>query len=324
MCTAISYKAKNHYFGRNLDLYYNYNEQVTVTPRSYTLNFRMVQPLERHYAFIGMATVEKDYPLYYEAMNEKGLAIAALNFPENAHYYEPEQGKINITPFELIPWVLGRFGTVDEVEREIINLNLVSINFSTSLPLSPLHWMISDKKRSLVLEPMKNGIKCFENPIGVLTNNPPFDIQMLFLQQYSGLSAKNPKKSFLNDIKLKPYSLGMGSIGLPGDMSSPSRFVRAAFIKENSVCDGDKADEIGQFFHILGSVEQPKGVTEVKEGLYEYTLYSSCLDTDAGVYYYTTYQNRSITAVDMKKENLKGSKLVVYDLVKNENVTFKN
>lgn len=324
MCTAISFKAKNHYFGRNLDLYYNYNEQITITPRKYPFNFRMTDSLKYHYAIIGMATVEDGYPLYYDAMNEMGLAVAGLNFSENAVYFEPQSGKTNIAPFELIPWLLGNFKSVDEVEQATKGLNIVNRNFSKDFPNSPLHWMVSDKKSSLVLEPMAEGLKIHKNPLGVLTNNPPFDIQILLLQQYSNLSTKNPEKTFSNKVKSTPFSLGMGGIGLPGDASSTSRFVRVAFIKENSVCDCDEVAEIGQFFHILTSVEQQKGVTEVKENIFEYTLYSSCLDTEKGVYYYTTYQNRSITAVDMNKETLNSNSLVTYDLIKKENISFQN
>lgn len=324
MCTAISFKAESHYFGRNLDLYYNYNEQITITPRNFPLAFRMTEDLKNHYAIIGMATVEDGYPLYYDAVNETGLAAAGLNFPENAVYFESQAGKINVAPFELIPWLLGNFKSVDEVERAAKNLNITSLNFNNDFPNSPLHWMVSDKNRSLVLEPMADGLKIHKNPLGVLTNNPPFEVQMLLLQQYSRLSNKNPQKTFSDNIKAKPFSLGMGGIGLPGDMSSPSRFVRAAFVKENSVLSGDEADEIGQFFHILSSVEQPNGVTEVKENIFEYTLYSSCLNTQKGIYYYTTYHNRSVTAVDMNKEDLNANSLVTYDLIKKENITFQN
>ena len=158
----------------------------------------------------------------------------------------------------------------------------------------------------------------------MLTNNPPFEVQTTLLQNYWYLSAKNPEKIFLKNLKSKPYSLGMGGIGLPGDASSPSRFVRAAFVLENSVCDGEEIAEVGQFFHILSSVEQQKGITEVKKNLFEYTLYSSCINTQKGVYYYVTYENRSITAVDMCKEDLNSSELITYGLIKKENITFQN
>ena len=324
MCTAISFKANNHYFGRNLDLYYNYREQITVTPRNFPIKFSMLGELKNHYAIIGMATVEEVFPLYYDAMNEKGLAAAALNFPGNAHYFNPQKGRVNLAPFEVILWVLSNFSTVDEVENAAKNLNIVNIDFSPDLPNTPLHWMISDKNRSLVLEQVGDGLKIHNNPIGVLTNNPPFEVQTTLLQNYWYLSAKNPEKIFLKNLKSKPYSLGMGGIGLPGDASSPSRFVRAAFVLENSVCDGEEIAEVGQFFHILSSVEQQKGVTEVKKNLFEYTLYSSCLNTGKGIYYYTTYQNRSITGVDMKREDLNSNSLICYDLIKNEKIFFQN
>lgn len=316
MCTAISFKVKDNYFGRNLDLYYNYNEQVTVTPRNFPFRFRMAKSLETHYAIIGMATVMEGFPLYYDATNEKGLSIAALNFPQNAVYYPPVKDRINISPFELIPFLLGSFKNVDEVEKALPNINLADIAFSGSLPLSPLHWLVSDKERSLVLEPRKDGLKVFENPVGVLTNNPPFEMQMMYLQNFSNLTVSNPQQSFSPVIKSKPYSLGLGGVGLPGDMSSPSRFVRAAFVKLNSVCDEDEASAVEQFFHILGSVEQPKGVTKTESGEYEYTLYSSCVNTDKGIYYYTTYNNRSITAVNMHSQNLNAKSLIAFNLKK--------
>ena len=324
MCTAISFKAKDHYFGRNLDLYYNYNEKVTITPKNFPFEFKLAGKKRSHFAFIGMATVEENYPLYYDAVNEKGLAGAALNFPDNAFYGDEEVGKINLSPFELIPYLLSNFKSVDDALPAIKNINLVNLKFSDKLPVSPLHFIISDKNRSLVVEPMREGIKIFDNKIGILTNNPPFDIQMLLLQNFSSLSVKNPKSAFSPAIKHEPYSLGMGAMGLPGDLSSPSRFVRAAFSKLNSVCNGDEESAVGQFFHILGSVEQIKGATEVKDKLFEYTLYSSCMNTLKGIYYYTTYDNRSITAVDMRKENLDSDELITFDLLRSEKITFQN
>lgn len=324
MCTAISFKMQDHYFGRNLDLYYNYNEQVVITPRKFPLRFKMAGDNYNHFAYIGMATVEQGYPLYYDGANEKGLSVATLNFPKNAFYGEERVGKINIAPFEFIPFLLSYFGSVEEALPTLKNTNFVNLKFSSSLPVTPLHFMISDKKRSVVVEPMKDGVKIYDNEIGVLTNNPPFDVQMLLIQNYSSLSAENPKSSFSGLIKTEPYSLGMGGMGLPGDLSSPSRFVRAAFSKLNSVCGEDEASAVGQFFHILGSVEQIKGLNKVEKNSYEYTIYSSCINTDKGIYYYTTYGNRSITSVNMQKENLKSANLIAYDLLKEEKITNQN
>lgn len=322
MCTAITLKTADFYFGRNLDLEYHYNEAVTVTPRNYSFNFRNGKTLENHFAIIGMATVSDGYPLYYEATNEKGLSLAGLNFPDNAVYYPESDSKENIAPFELIPYILGLCSTVDEALAKIENMNFWNIPFSESFSLSPLHWILADKNRCVTLEPMKDGLKIYDNTVGVLTNNPPFDYHMYNLTNYINLTTEQPKDRF--GANLKPYSLGMGAIGLPGDLSSSSRFVRAAFTKINSV-SGDSEDEsVSRFFHILTSVEQIKGLNRVREGEFEYTVYSSCCNTDKGIYYYITYNNRQITAVDMNKEDLNGDKIISFPLVCEQNFFRKN
>ena len=324
MCTAISFKAKDHYFGRNLELYYKNNETITNTPRKFPLKFRKTEDILTHYAFIGVSTVDNNYPLYYDATNEKGLSMAGLNFPKNAHYPEFQEEKLNIAPFEIIPWVMGKFSSVNEAVEELKSVNLVGINYSEEMPLSPLHFIISDKEKSVTLESTVDGLKIYDNPVGVLTNNPTFDTQMLLLQNYSGLSRENHRESFSDIIESNPYSLGMGAMGLPGDFSSPSRFVKAVFVKLNSLCDDDENSAVGQFFHILSSVEQPKGSVKVEKEKYEYTLYSSCCNTDKGIFYYTTYENRSITAVDMNKEDLNGNSLITYPFLKGEKITLQN
>ena len=126
MCTAATYTTKDHYFGRNLDLEFSYNETVTVTPRNYPFQFRKVKALESHYAMIGMAFVVDNYPLYYDAVNEKGVGMAGLNFVGNAVYQEideAEDGKENVCQYELIPWILSQCASVREV-RELLSHEL--------------------------------------------------------------------------------------------------------------------------------------------------------------------------------------------------------
>ena len=322
MCTAITMKTADFYFGRNLDLYYHYNEAVTVTPRNFLFDFRNGKTVSNHFAIIGMATVSKGYPLYYDATNEMGLSIAGLNFPDNATYLPKSDGKENVAPFELIPYVLGLCSSVDEVSDKIKDINLWNIQFSNEFPISPLHWIVADKKRCITLEPMCDGLKIYENPIGVLTNNPSFDYHMHNLANYINLTTEQPKDRFGAD--LKPYSLGMGAIGLPGDLSSASRFVRAAFTKLNSVSGTSEEESVNRFLRILESVEQVKGLNRVGDGEFEYTVYSSCCNTDRVIYYYTTYNNRQITAVDMKKVNLNSDKIVSYKLKKDKTFLKQN
>ena len=317
MCTAISFKADNHYFGRNLDLEFCYNERVTITPRNYTFKFRKTDAINSHYAIIGVATVEENYPLYYDATNEKGLSIAGLNFPENAFYGETDDTKINIAPFELIPYILSQCKTVEETKALLKKINLAEIHFSKEFRLSPLHWIIADKTQSITLESVKEGMKVYDNPVGVLTNNPGFDMQMFNLNNYMSLSKEAPKNSFSDKLNLKIYSRGMGAMGLPGDLSSQSRFVKAVFTKYNSV----KENSLTQFFHILHSVEQQKGCVLADNNKYEYTMYTSSCNTDKGIYYYTTYENHSITAVDMHRENLDAKEIITYPLIKDEQIS---
>ena len=323
MCTASNYITDNHYFGRNFDYEISYNERVTVTPRNYELKFRKIDDIKTHYAMIGIAAGIDEYPLYYDACNEKGLAIAGLNFAGNAVYREFEEDMINITPFELIPYLLGTCSNVSEAREALGKINLVNINFADELPLSPLHWMISDEVEAIVVEPLADGLKVYDNPVGVLTNNPPFDKQLFYLNNYRGLSNKNPENTF--GVDLEEYSRGMGAIGLPGDLSSASRFAKVAFTRANSYSDNDEASSVGQFFHILGSVEQQNGCTFIDDpDLYEYTIYTSCYNTNRAILYYRTYHNSQITAVDLNRENLDSSDLINYMLINEEQFNFIN
>lgn len=324
MCTSITYTTKDHYFGRNFDYEISYNEVVSITPRNFPLDFRKVKDLETHYAIVGIAAGIADYPLYYDAMNEKGLCMAGLNFSDYAYYNEYKEGKENVSPFEIIPYLLGQCATVDEAKNLLKNINLVNINFRDNLPLSPLHWLLADKEKSIVIESMKDGLHIYDNPVGVLTNNPSFDYQLFNLNNYRALSSKTPEDSFAKQVDLQTYSRGMGGIGLPGDLSSTSRFVKAAFTKLNSVSGSSEGESISQFFHILGSVEQQRGLCDVGEEKYEYTVYSSCCNMDKGIYYYKTYENSQITAVDMLKEDLDAKQIIKYPIIEEQQIKYIN
>ncbi len=324
MCTAATYKTKDFYFGRTLDYEFSYGDEVTITPRNYIFNFREKKSIKSNYAIIGMAHVINNYPLYYDAINEKGLAIAGLNFVGNASYNESIKGKDNIAQFEFIPWILSQCTTVKEAQNLIRKINLLNVTFNNDLPVAMLHWIISDSTESITVEAVKEGIKIYENPIGVLTNNPPFDVQMFSLNNYINLSPKSPESKFARGLDLQEYSRGMGAIGLPGDLSSQSRFVRVAFTKMNSVSSDNEMNSVSQFFHILNSVEQQRGCCDLGNGKYEITLYTSCCNINKGIYYYTTYDNHQISAVNMHKENLNGNELIRYPLIMEEQINFQN
>lgn len=324
MCTAATYKTKDFYFGRTLDYEFSYGDEVTVTPRNYPFHLREMGDMTTHFALIGMAYVAEDYPFYYDAINEKGLGMASLNFVGNAACWDKEEGKDNIAQFEFIPWILGQCSTVREARELVAKMNLLNVPYNDKLPLSQLHWIIADRDEAITVEAVEEGIKVYDNPVGVLTNNPPFDKQMFALNNYMHLSAKSPQNTFGDGLELNRYSRGMGAIGLPGDLSSQSRFVRVAFTKMNSLSGDGETESVSQFFHILNSVDQQRGCCELDDGKYEITIYTSCCNADKGIYYYTTYDNHQITAVDMHRENLDTDTLIRYPLIKDEQIRMQN
>ena len=324
MCTAATYKTKDFYFGRTLDYEFSYGDEVVVTPRNYPFSFRDAGEMQSHYAIIGMAFVTQNTPLYYDAMNEKGLCMAGLNFVGNAVYRKPERGKDNVAQFEFIAWILGQCADVKAARAKLQNLSLTDTPFSAELPVAQLHWILADRNEAITVEAVQDGLKIYENPVGVLTNNPPFPEQMFRLNDYMHLSPKSPENHFAENLPLYTYSRGMGAMGLPGDLSSQSRFVRVAFTKMHAVSGDSESESVSQFFHILGSVDQQRGCCDVGEGKYEITIYTSCCNADKGIYYYNTYENHQISGVDMHKENLDGTALVRYPLVTGEQILMQN
>lgn len=324
MCTAVFTKTQfGSYFGRNLDFEHSFGEKICITPRNHGFNFTCGLCVSQNYAIIGMALLSCDYPLYFDATNEYGLSIAGLNFPLCSHYNPNIEGKLNIASYELIPYILSQYKTVDELKEFIYNINITNASFNDKFPPTPLHWLIADKEKSVTLEQTKNGLKVYDNPCGVLTNSPEFNIQLFNLNNYIGISPNEPENTFSKKLDLKTYSKGMGALGLPGDYSSVSRFVRAAFVNLNISHSDDEYGRINEFFHILNSVYQHRGCIKTHAG-FEHTRYSSCCDLNSGIYYYTAYNNSNINGVDMYKENLDSSKLIIHDLKYKMNINIQN
>ena len=258
--------------GRTLDYEFSYGDEITVTPRNYPFHFRHMGELENHYAIIGMAHVADDYPLYYDAVNEKGLGMAGLNFVGNAVYQEIQEGRENVAQFEFIPWILSQCASVEEAKKMLAEMNLVGTVFAPQFPAAQLHWILADEHACITIECVREGLKVYDNPAGVLTNNPPFEQQMFLMNQYMHLSPKQPENHFSEQLPLQTYSRGMGALGLPGDLSSTSRFAKVAFTRAHAVSGDSEAESVSQFFHILGSVDQQRGCCEVAEGKYEITI----------------------------------------------------
>ncbi len=306
MCTAISLTTSDTYFGRNLDLEFHYKEELVHTPRQFALPFRQLPTLVGHYAMLGTAYVPDGFPLYYDALNEHGLAMAGLNFPQYAHYAPPCEGAV--APFEVIPLVLASCRTVGEACELLRRTPIAAMDYSEQLSCTPLHWMLADKAQCVAVEMINGGLQISENPIGVLTNSPPFDFQLANLSRYTQLTPHTPSQNF-GEAALSLYSRGMGTEGLPGGYSSTDRFVRAAYGRAHSVCDGTEEQSVMQMFHLLDSVAHPRGCVVMPDGRCEITVYSCCMNLRTGAYYYKTYNGSVIHAVDFAQVDLSGNEL---------------
>ncbi len=324
MCTAISISCDRFYFGRNMDYDRSFGEQVVIAPRGFPFTFSCEEPCSQHYAMLGMASVMDGYPLYADAVNEKGLCMAGLRFRGNAVYArEREKGCYNVSAFELIPWVLSRCATVEEARTILEQTNLVAIPFRSDIPIACLHWMIADACGALVLETAEDGVRLYENPVGVLTNNPPFPFHLDHLRQYLGLTNTTPRTDFSSALSLEACSLGLGAYGLPGDYSSPSRFVKAAFLRSCLFGSADASENVADMFHLLSAVAPIGRSVLTEQGRAHMTTYSCCMDAKHGIYYYNTYYNHQITAVNLHAVNLDDRRLAIFPLKKKQQLLWE-
>lgn len=325
MCTCAFYVSKDHYFGRNLDYEIAYGQKIVITPRNYELKYRNLPSQKTHYAMIGVSVISDNYPLYCDAINEKGLGIAGLNFAGPGKYFPVDEAKKNIASFELICYLLANCETVSDVKKSLANANISDVTFSSEFPAAVLHWMMSDKTgKSIVIESSQSGLHIYDNPVNVMTNNPVFPSQLTNLANYAAISPAEPENTLVPNAKLNMYSRGMGTHFLPGGMDSSSRFVKAVFALSHAPEGKDENDNVTNYFHILHSVEQAKGLDEVAPGSFEYTMYSDCMNLDKGILYCTTYGDNRIRAVDMNKEDLDSKDLIAYDLFKKQDIEFEN
>ncbi len=286
MCTAIGIDLGDFYFGRTLDVDRDYGGEVVLTPKNFDYKFRFSPNVSPKFDILGMAAIKNGYPLYFDAINKKGLCMAGLRFLEFYCEKHTDKHKHNVAPFELIPFILSTCASVSEAESLLKNTHLVREDFSSELPTSPLHWIIADKSGAITVEPTREGFFVHKNPVGVLTNSPDFKTQMFCLNNLISLSPKPPENRFCKGLPLKNYSYGMGALGLPGDLSSMSRFQRAVYYKHNLI---KGADPIADFYYVLDTCLQPKGLTYTEQDRVEYTVYASCCNAQKGEYYYKKY-----------------------------------
>lgn len=329
MCTALTLKSKDgfHFFGRNMDLEYSFNQSVILVPRKYqweNVISKKILPIK--YAILGMGVIINNHPLLADGLNEKGLACAGLNFPNYCyHSPEPYPDKINIGPYDFILWILSNFETVEEVKAAVSQVNLVNIPFALDIALPTLHWIVYDKQdQCIVIEQTKEKFCIFENKIGVLTNPPTFDWHIDNLKQYIHLSSKWVEGTTWYKQELNPDSCGLGLVGIPGDFYPPARFVRVAYLKSHATHLDNEMTTLAEFYHILNNVAMPGGAVIKPKSKEEFTLYTSCMALEKGVYYYSTYNNLQLNAIAFEKEDLDQEQLKSFEYLDTLSINNQN
>ncbi|WP_297632713.1 choloylglycine hydrolase [uncultured Clostridium sp.] len=330
MCTGLTLITKDgkHLFGRNMDIEFEFGQSVGVIPRNFEYENRMINTKEHtKYGIIGMMTIMENHPMLADGMNEEGLGIAGLNFPGYA-YYEPEidENKENVSVYDFMFWILANFKDLYEVREALNNVNIMDKPFNEKTPIPTLHWIITDKSgKSIVVEKSKQaGLKVFENNLGVLTNSPTFDWHETNLRQYIGLYANQAGETKWSEQSLPALGQGAGCVGLPGDFTPASRFVRVAFLRHNALANDSESMDINEFFHILNNVAMVRGTVRTPQQLSDITVYTSCMNLEDKIYFYNTYKNNSLNAVDMKKVDLNGKEIVLFPYENELKVNYQN
>jgi choloylglycine hydrolase len=310
MCTAIKFDER--FFGRTLDFEHSFGEELIVTPRD---RMHIGESVNR-YAIMGIGVKNGHTPLYFDGVNEWGLASAALNFPGCAVYHSIGEGKRGVSSAHLISLILGFCRSVSEARDMLGNIFISDEGADKSIPPTLLHWIVADSREAIVVESVSEGLRIYDDPIGVLTNSPDFPYQLTRLSDYPSLTAKNPESTAF-DLPL--YSRGMGAIGLPGDFSSTSRFVRAGFVKENTITEeSDTTGEISRLFHILGAVSVPPGCIVTDEGKAVSTIYTACADLEEPAYYLTTSSCRTIRKISLTDELSQANEISTHPIHRKE------
>ncbi len=328
MCTSLTLQTKNgqHFFARTMDFTLDFNQEVIIVPRSYRWNNITGETIETKQAVVGMGINYQGRVILADGVNEAGMTCATLYFPGFATYNESiDDNKTNLAPFDFVAWSLTQFNSIEELRKSVDSISFLDVPLPILGLTPPLHWIIADKwGECIVLEPTTEGLKVCDNPLGVMTNSPEFNWHLQNLRQYIGLRSQPYESTQWGDLSLSAFGQGSGSIGLPGDFTPPSRFVRAAYGKQNIQGIDNEEEGVSAVFHILSTCELPKGGVITEEGVLDNTIYTSAMCMESGTYYYHTYECRQITAVNLFHENLDADEITTYPFQRKQQIFYEN
>ena len=323
-CTGITLKATDSsvVHARTLEFAVDLHSNVLVIPRGYkrqgtTPEGKNGKKWISKYASIGANG--SGVPWIFDGFNEKGLSMGLFYHPTTAVYmpYKKSDAKNTLAVWELGSYILENFATTEEVKKHIKNLVVPAVVFKEWGFVPPVHFLVTDASgKSIVIEYLKGKLNVFDNPLGVLTNSPSFDWHMTNLRNYPNIGAVQPKTRTVGGVELKPFGMGAGMIGLPGDFTPPSRFVRAVAFTTSIVPMFNGREAVLQAFHILNNFDIPKGsAREDHKDKYgniiaDFTTWTSASDLKAKKFYFRTYDDSQIRVVDLNKMDLDSKKIV--------------
>jgi choloylglycine hydrolase len=333
-CTGIRLIARNGdvVFARTLEFAIDINSEVIMVPRGFARTGtapggRPGMRWTSRYATLGANG--EGLPYIFDGLNEKGLAVGTFYFPTTAGYqaFSPANARRTLAPWEVGSWLLENFATVEEVRRNIANVLVADVIFPAWGFTPPVHYIVNDASgKSIVIEYIAGKLHVHDNPLGIMSNSPSFDWHMTNLRNYVNFSLTNPDPVKIGGVTLKPLGMGAGMLGLPGDFTPPSRFVRAAAFA-TSVDPGRTGDAaVLEAFHVLNNFDIPKGAAredhkdEHGNVLADYTVWTSANDLARKRFLFRTYDNSQIRSVELMKLDLNAKSIIRFSMKGKEQI----
>jgi choloylglycine hydrolase len=324
-CTGMKLVAKDgsYVHGRTLEFGVEVDISMALIPRGYAFDSTTPHGKGLQYTstYAAVGAMAFDDEVLLDGINEKGLSVGTFYFPNYASYAEitPENQSKALSPIEFPNWILTKFATVDEVKNGLQNVVIApTVVPAWGETAAPFHYIVYDRLGNcLVIEPIEGKLVTYDNKLGVFTNSPTFDWHMTNLRNYINLTPFNAKPVTLGDVTLEPFGEGSGMVGLPGDFSPPSRFVRAAIFSTTATQPEDAKEAIYQTFHILNQFDIPVGVTRNTVGAITYTdetQFTCVHDPQALNYYFRTYKDQTVKCVHLHAFDLNAKKIKFLDV----------
>ena len=318
MCTSFTYEdADGKFFlSRTMDFGFELGGRPVVIPRQHHFNSDVAAngfagPL----GFVGAGRNVGQY-LTVDGVNEAGFAAATLYFTESKYSPAPLAGHVNLASHEMIPYLLGNMHSVSELRDRLATLNVVAVkNKFMGDIVVPLHWIVTDASGDCaVLEAEGEGLQLYDNPVGVMTNSPDFPWHVKNLKNFAQLQPTLAAGTKYGALQADGFGAGTGAVGLPGDYTSVSRFVRMAFLREHAEKVHGQAAAVNTISHLLGSLDIPRGIKISADGSSDYTQYRGYMDMSRHAYFMQPYDDQTITKVALTEDLLNAAEQTEFPL----------